>query len=229
MHDQSLKTLKKQLAAAIRMMEKEKHIDFNGHMSARVPKTDFILINSASASRSSLTEEDIIMTDLKGAVVEGEGRPPNEIPLHTRIYNQRTDVQSIAHTHPRWSTLFTIANIPLRPVIMQGAVLGEIPVFSKSKSISDHTIADELAEKLSEHHIILLKAHGAVITGSTIVETFVKSIFLEENANRQYMASQMGYAQSLEIEEIHHSAQFIWKSNNIQKVWDYYYSHLSLT
>ncbi|MFC3882217.1 class II aldolase/adducin family protein [Bacillus songklensis] len=223
MKDHSIDALKRQLADAIRMMERIKHIDFNGHFSVRIPRTEFILINSAAASRGSLTEEDIITIDLQGRIIEGDGRPPNEYPLHTQIYKQRKDVQAIAHTHPQWSTLFTIAKIPLRPVIIQGATLGRIPVFPKSRSISDFDVADELAEKLGEHSIVLLKAHGAVIVGDNIMETFVRSVFLEENAYRQYMASQLGYAHSLEEEEIRGMAPFLWQPNNIQKVWDYHH------
>jgi ribulose-5-phosphate 4-epimerase/fuculose-1-phosphate aldolase len=222
----NLEELKQQLVDGIRMLENIEHIDFNGHFSVRIPETEFILINSAEASRSSLTVGNIITIDMMGNLIGGTGRPPNEYPLHTQIYKRRPDVQAIGHTHPRWSTLFTIAKIPLRPVIIQGAVLGRIPVFSKSNSISNFNIADELAEKLEEHHIALLKAHGAVITGSTIVDTFVRSVFLEENAHRQYMASQMGYAHSLEEEEIFSMSEFIWQPKNIQKVWDYHHSKL---
>ena len=226
MNVNSLEELKQQLVDGIRMLENIGHIDFNGHFSVRIPETELILINSAEASRSSLTIENIITIDLKGNIIEGTGRPPNEFPLHTQIYKRRPDVQAISHTHPRWSTLFTIAKMPLRPVIIQGAVLGTIPVFSKSHSISNIEIADELAEKLEDNHITLLKSHGAVITGHSIVETFVRSVFLEENAQRQYMANQLGYAHSLEDDEIVSMSKFIWKPRNIQKVWDYHLSKL---
>lgn len=221
-----INVLKQHLVDAIRMLEMMKHIDFNGHVSVRIPKKDWILINSATASRRSLTEEDIIAIDLQGNVMEGNRRPPNEYPLHTQIYKRRKDIQAIAHTHPQWSTLFTITQTPLRPVIIQGATLGQIQVFQKSHSISNFEIADELAEKLGEYTIVLLKAHGAVITGETIIETFVRSVFLEENAYRQYMASHLGYAHSLDKEEIETMIPFLWRPQNVQKVWDYYRSKL---
>ena len=226
MNVNSLEELKQQLVDGIQMLENIGHIDFNGHFSVRIPETELILINSAEASRSSLTVENIITIDLMGNLIEGSGRPPNEFPLHTQIYKRRQDVQAISHTHPRWSTLFTIAKMPLRPVIIQGAVLGTIPVFSKSHSISNIEIADELADKLEDYHIALLKAHGAVITGNSIIDTFVRSVFLEENAQRQYMASQLGYAHSLEDEEIVSMSKFIWQPRNIKKVWDYHLSKL---
>lgn len=218
--------LKQMLADAIRMMEKAEHLDFNGHFSVRMQNSEWILINSAAASRSALTKEDIIAIDLDGNVVEGEGRPPNEYPLHTQIYKCRPDVQAVAHTHPKWSTLFTISKIPLRSVTIQGAVLGHIPVFEKSHSISNTQIADELAEKLGENNMALMKAHGAVIVGETIIDAFVRSVFLEENAYRQYMAGQLGYPHSLEEQEIEEMSKFIWQPRNIQKVWDYHYSKL---
>lgn len=222
----STEELKIMLANAIRMMERAEHIDFNGHFSVRLPGTEHILINSRTSSRSSLTKDDIIAIDLAGRVVEGNGEPPNEFPLHTHIYKKRSDVQAVAHTHPKWSTLFTITKIPLRPVIIQGAVIGEVPVFPKANSISNPQIAEELAEALGEKNVILMKSHGAVIVGDSIVETFVRSVFLEENAYRQHMATQLGYAHSLTDEEIESMAKFLWQPKNIQKVWDNYYSKL---
>jgi L-fuculose-phosphate aldolase len=222
----SLEELKRNLATTVRLLEKAGHIDFNGHVSARIPGSEQILINDRRSSRSSLTEKDIIAMSLDGKVLDEGGEAPNEYPLHTQIYKKRKDVQAVIHTHPQWSTLFTIARVPLQPVVIQGAVLGEIPVFPKSHSISNVRIADELADTLQNHHVVLLKAHGAVIVGSSLMEAFVRSVFLEENARRQYMASQLGAAYPLEPEEIAETAPFIWQPHNIRKVWDNHVSKL---
>jgi L-ribulose-5-phosphate 4-epimerase len=69
-----------------------------------------------------------------------------------------------------------------------------------------------------------MKSHGAVIVADGIIEAFVKSVFLEENAYRQFMASQIGEAYSLTEEEIESMAKFLWQPKNIRKVWD---NHLS--
>ncbi|KHF38637.1 class II aldolase/adducin family protein [Halalkalibacter okhensis] len=219
-----IEKLKQDIVNTIRMLERAEHIDFNGHVSARIPGTDQILINDRRASRSALTSDDIIQMDLDGNVITDEGQPPNEFPLHTEIYRSREDVDAVAHTHPKWSTLFTIAKVPLRPVIIQGAVIGDAPIFPKSYSISNTEIAKELAETLDDNYVVLMKAHGAAIVGQNLTEVFARSVFLEENAYRQYMAGQIGYAHSLEDDEINHMKEFIWQPKNIQKVWD---NHLS--
>ncbi|WP_102348624.1 class II aldolase/adducin family protein [Bacillus sp. Marseille-P3661] len=219
--------LKQDVANVIKMLERAEHIDFNGHASVRVPGTNTIFINERKSSRSSLTAEHIIQIDFDGNVVEGNGEPPNEFPLHTEIYRNRDDVNAVLHTHPKWSTLFTITKVPLRPVIIQGAVVGEVPILQKSYSISNKEMALELVETLGSKNAVLMKAHGAALVGSNLQEAFARSVFLEENAYRQYMASQIGYAHSLDDEEIESMCSFIWQPKNIQKVWENHLSKLN--
>lgn len=219
-----IQQLKQDIVNSLRMLERAEHIDFNGHVSARIPGTNHILINDRRASRSALTADEIIRMDLEGNVMDGDGQPPNEFPLHTEIYRYRKDVDAVAHTHPKWSTLFTISRVPLRPVIIQGAVIGDVPIFPKSFSISNIEIARELVQTLNGEYVVLMKGHGAAIVGQNLTEVFARSVFLEENACRQYMAGQLGNAYALEEDEIKQMKEFIWQPKNIQKVWD---NHLS--
>src|SRR5258708_9163639 len=92
--------LKQQLADALAMMEQAGVIDFNGHMSCRLPGTEHVLINSGRSVRSALTAADIIAIDLHGRPVGGPEVPPIEVPLHTEIYRPLPDVNALAPTHP---------------------------------------------------------------------------------------------------------------------------------
>ena len=100
--------LKIMLADALSMLERAEIIDFNGHMSARIPGTDHLLINSGVSVRSALTADDIIAIDLDGKPLDGERVPPMEFHLHTEIYRRRPEVNAVVHTHPLWSTLFSM-------------------------------------------------------------------------------------------------------------------------
>ena len=99
--------LRQQLADALSMMERAEVIDFNGHMSCRLPGSQNILINAGKSVRSALTAADIIEIDLDGQPVGHEVVPPMEFHLHSAIYSRRPDVNAVAHTHPLWSTLFS--------------------------------------------------------------------------------------------------------------------------
>jgi L-fuculose-phosphate aldolase len=218
--------LRQQLADALLMMERAEVIDFNGHMSCRIPGTDHVLINSGKSVRSALTAEDIIAIDLDGKPVEGDVVPPMEFHIHTEIYRRRPDVNAVAHTHPVWSTLFSMTGVPVEPVIMQAAVLGPLRVFPKTASINQKALGEELAAALGSDRVMMLKSHGAVVVGADVIEAFVLAIYLEETARRQYLARALGTPQALSAAQVETIGANLRKPNLFQKVWDYHHAKL---
>ena len=224
---QSTQQLKQSLADAILMMERTGIIDFNGHFSARLPGTEYMLINSGKSVRSALTAADIITIDMNGKPVDGTNVPPMEFHIHAEIYRHRPDVQSVVHTHPLYSTLFTMAGKPILPVIMQAAVLGEIQYFEKTASINTKALGEALAAALGEHRVCVLRSHGAVVAAGGVMDAFVLGCYLEETAERQFLSAQLGDAYVLSREEIAVISGNLWKPNLIKKVWDYHHAKLA--
>jgi ribulose-5-phosphate 4-epimerase/fuculose-1-phosphate aldolase len=220
------RALREQLAEALLMMERAEVIDFNGHMSCRIPGTDHVLINSGKSVRSALTAEDIIAIDLDGKPLEGDVVPPMEFHIHTEIYRRRPDVNAVAHTHPVWSTLFSMTGVAVEPVIMQAAVMGPIRVFPKTASINQKPLAEELAATLGGDRVVMLKSHGAVVAGADIVEAFVLAIYLEETAHRQYLARALGTPQALSAAQVETIGANLRKPHLFRKVWDYHHAKL---
>jgi L-fuculose-phosphate aldolase len=220
-------TFRQQLADALSMMERAEVIDFNGHMSCRVPGTDHVLINSGKSVRSALTADDIISIDLDGKPVDGDVVPPMEFHIHTEIYRRRPDINSVAHTHPVWSTLFSMTGNPVLPVTMQAAVMGPVRTFGKTASINQKALGEELAAALGEDRVVMLKSHGAVVAGSDVVEAFVLAIYLEETARRQYLATPLGKPYTLSAEEVKTIGANLRKPHLLRKVWDYHHARLA--
>ena len=214
--------LKQQLADALTMFERAEVIDFNGHMSCRLPGTPNILINSGKSVRSKLTAADIIEIDLDGKPVGHDVVPPMEFHLHSEIYRRRPDVNAVAHTHPLWSTLFSMTGERVQPVTMQAAVMGPIRLFDKTASINEKKLGEELAEALGNDRVIMLKSHGAAVVGADVVEAFVMGIYLEETARRQYMARALGTPYALTAAEVDKIGANLRKPHLLRKVWDYH-------
>jgi L-fuculose-phosphate aldolase len=214
--------LKKMLVDALSMMERAEVIDFNGHMSARVPGTDPIFINSGKSVRSALMPDDIIEIDMDGHPIGTEVVPPMEFHIHTEIYRRRPEVNAVAHTHPLWSTLFSMTGVAVEPVTMQAAVMGPVQFFPKTASINQKTLAEELAAALGPHRVVMLQSHGAVVVGADVVETFVLAIYLEETARRQYLARALGTPQALSAAQVETIGGNLRKPHLLKKVWDYH-------
>jgi L-fuculose-phosphate aldolase len=213
---------KQKLVQAILMLQHAGIIDFNGHASLRLPDRDHMLINSGASVRSALTIDDIVTIDFDGNLVDGTAVPPMEFHIHSEIYRRRPDVASVVHAHPLWSTLFSSTGKTIKPITMQAAVLGRIREFETIASINSKALGEELAATLGPDRIALLKSHGAVIAAGNILEAFVLAIYLEENAQRQYLAEQFGNPTILSDEEVRTISSNLWKPNLLQKVWDYH-------
>src|SRR2546423_9874186 len=217
---------KRMLTEAMLMMERAEIIDFNGHFSARLPDGDTLIINSGKSVRSALSVDDFVTIDFDGKLVEGEAVPPMEFHIHTEIYRRRKDVGAVVHTHPLWSTLFSMSGTPIRPVIMQAALLGDIQHLPKTASINQKSLGEEVAAALGPHRVILLKSHGAVVAAEGIIETFALAVYLEETARRQYLAQQIAPPGELTATEIATARLNLWKPNLLRKVWDYHRAKL---
>ena len=214
--------LKQQLVDAIRMLARADIVDHSGHGSARRDPESFY-INSAASVRGALTVDDIVAVNLDGGLVEGSSRPPFEFFIHSEIYRARPDVQAVLHTHPRWSTLLTIAGAAYAVVSPQGALLDGISVIDSPLSVATKAMGERVAAALGSHPAVLLKSHGAVIAGSDLVECFALAAYLEENAYRQYMAMQIGTPYVFSDAERQACRERLATPSLFKKTWDHYY------
>ncbi len=210
-----------QLADAIRILTRAGLIDHSGHGSTRRTGSSFF-INSGASVRAPLTRADSVAVDLDGTLVEGTARAPLECPLHAEIYRARPDVHAILHTHPRWSTYLSMVGVSYAPVFPQGCLLGSVPVLDSPMSINTREMGQRVAATLGSGNAALLKSHGAVIVGANVLECFALAVYLEENAERQYMALQIGKPYVFSEAEQQACRERLWQPNLFQKAWEHY-------
>lgn len=213
------------LAEAVRMLTRAEIIDHSGHGSVRRDAGTFY-INSGASVRGALTADDIVAIDGDGRLVEGTAKPPLEFHIHAAIYRARPDVHAVLHTHPKWSTYLSMAGVPCQPVFGQGALLGDVPVLDSPLSVNTRSAGDALAAALGGGPAVLLKSHGAVIVGADLVEAFALAVYLEENAQRLYMARQLGEPHVFTDAERAACRQNLWSPALFRKAWEHYRSKL---
>ena len=216
---------KQRIVQCIRMLERSGIMDYNGHASVRLDDGR-MLINIGSCQRSQVTQRDIVTIGLDGNVIEGQGKPPLEFHLHAGIYKARSDVDAVIHCHPNWSTILTTAGAEYLPVYAQGSLVYPLPILDSPDSINNVDMAKRLTDLLGDRPAALMKAHGAVTTGKSIVDAFVLLNYLEDNAQRQYMAQQIGTPYSFTPEEIALCREKLWNENLFKRTWDHFSAKL---
>ena len=213
-----------ELLTALRILEKNGIVDFNGHVSVR--HAAGCLVNSGRSVRSALTEADIVAVDAEGVAAVGADAPPMEIPIHAEIYRHPPDVGAVVHGHPIWSTLLSSTGSAYEPVFPQGALLGPLAVFASPLSINRPDLGRTVAELLADGPAVLLRAHGIVVAGPDLRTATVLALYLEENARRQCLAAPLGKAYVLSADEVAACRANLDRPNLFAKAWDYYAAKL---
>lgn len=216
---------KQQLVRCIRMLEWQGIIDYNGHASVRAGESR-MLINTGACHRSRLTIDDICTIDFDGTLIQGNDKPPLEFHLHSGIYKARPDVHAVIHAHPNWSTILTTAGAEYLPVYAQGSLIYPLPVLDSPDSVNNVTMSERLVETLGDRPAALMKAHGAVTTGKSIVDAFVLMTYMEDNARRQYMAQAIGKPYAFTDEERALCREKLWNDSLFRRTWDHFSAKL---
>ncbi|WP_102348699.1 class II aldolase/adducin family protein [Bacillus sp. Marseille-P3661] len=225
MSEQNINELKLQLAKSIRMLENIQLLDMNGHVSVRLPGTDYFLINARKASRASVKADDIVVCDLNGQLVEGISEPPSEVYIHNAIYKRRSDVSSIVHGHPHWQTVLGIADIPFQPVFMLGSFVEQCNMFEDSSLINTPEQGEELAAALGNDPVLQLRHHGNVVVSDSLKSAFAATVYVEEHAKKLYYAT-LAAADKIKVLEgdnLVRTRETAWTPKIVEKVWNYYH------
>ena len=174
-----------------------------GHVSARIPGTDRVLIKAKGPAEEALefaTPRDIITIDIEGAVVEAPPglQPPNETAMHLAVYRKRPEVMSVIHSHPDWIVALTAAEREIVPMYgaydpggMRIAVDG-LPVYPKSVTIVNDELGEDFMQTMGEKDACLLRGHGLTTAGRSVEECTSRSLTVYELARMNWLAYAIG-------------------------------------
>jgi ribulose-5-phosphate 4-epimerase/fuculose-1-phosphate aldolase len=214
--------LQVEVATCVRMLEYMGLIDFSGHVSARVPGTNTILINPYGKSRHVLRPEDITKASTVGESLEAGVRLPLEIYIHMSIYRRRPDVNAVAHLHPPAIMALSAAGKDYVPVIYHGAIFAAgVPVYDDCTHVDTAEKGNSLAAVLGQGRAAIMRGHGAVVVAESVKGVFLGSVYLEDNAKTLLDAHKIGEPCVLRENELQ-AGKRIWRKATFEKIWAYY-------
>ena len=198
------------LVAANRILADQGVLDGYGHVSMRHDRSPDRYLMSRSLAPELVTAADVLEYDLDSNPVDARGRTTYlERFVHGEIYRARPDVKAVVHHHSPSVIPFSVSTVPLRPIYHMSAFLGEgVPVFEIRKAggqtdllIRNSALGRALAQTLGAKSTALLRGHGAVVVGPTIVHAVARSVYMETNARLQAQAIALGQVTYLDPEE----------------------------
>lgn len=174
---------------------------YEGNVS--VLEGEQVYITPSGVCKGYLSEDMIVVTDLNGNILEGMYKPSSEIKLHLAVYRLRSDIKSVVHAHPPYSTAYAIANKPIesKAYTEMIAFFGKIPLAKYGRPSTDE-ISAGVEELIDRHDIILLANHGIVTIGTDIHNAFFKLEAAESMAKTLLLTKLLGGEKELPEAEL---------------------------
>jgi L-ribulose-5-phosphate 4-epimerase len=195
-----------------------------GHISARIPGTDTFIF-PPRVSPALVRLDNLLVLDVEGNQLSGNGRPNTEFWIHARIYKARTDVQSVCHVHPPSCVVLGSVGETIRPLHASGTVFNyRVPVFDQVTLIRSRELGDLVADSLGSHGAMLLRGHGVNVADTDVRRVCVVTLWMEEAATHQLRALSAGEPRYFTSEEIAHLHGEVSGPAVFSRAWEYFSS-----
>lgn len=216
--------LRAQVAACTLILNDLELLGYSGHVSARLPEGDRLLVQPFELSRSEVQPSDLLIADMDGRLISGSMKLPSEIFIHTEILKARPDVNAVAHFHHDRTTVFTLVEgaelLPIKNHAIRWA--SGIPVHDDPSHVNTQARGKALANTLGPHHATLIRAHGQVVTAEDLPSLLIDCVHFVENAEAMYDAAMLGKVRPLTASEIAIFEDDLKRDRHVKKLWKYY-------
>lgn len=163
-----------------------------------------LLATPTAFSKSEIRDDDLLVLDREGKVLQGRHRVFSELDLHLRALKLRPDAQAVLHAHPPTATAFATAGLEVDPRIIAEAVvsLGDRVPVAPYALPGTNAAVDALDALLPWYDVVLLANHGILAVGANLEQAFLRIELVEHLARIQQAALQLGRVTTIPDEDV---------------------------
>lgn len=132
-----------------------------GNASGVDRSAGLVVIKPSGVDYDKLRPEHMVVTDLRGKIVEGSLRPSSDLDTHTLLYREFPTIGGVVHTHSEYATSFAQAGLPIPALGTTHAdyFYGPVPV---SAPLSDAAIQGEYVHETGLAIVARFRAEPAL-------------------------------------------------------------------
>lgn len=156
---------------------------------------DLLVIKPSGVSYDELTAQTMVVCDLDGNLVLGEGKPSSDTAAHAYVYRHMPEIGGVVHTHSTYATAWAARGeeIPCVLTMMGDEFGGPIPV-GPFALIGDDSIGRGIVDTLRESRspAVLMQNHGPFTIGRDARAAVKAAAMVEEVARTVHISRQLG-------------------------------------
>ena len=189
----------------------------SGNFSARFG--DNIIITTSGSANGYLKEDDFVVIDFDGNIVQGNKKPSSEKMLHVEFYKMRPDVNYILHVHAPYLSSFASAGLALDEPIMAENVyyFGHIPLAEYGLP-SSKDLVDKTSKYFKDFDAVLMANHGFIVGDSTLENAYLKLELAESYAQVVLNTKILGGAVLLTDSQVKEINKLKWGNKSVSNV-----------
>ena len=162
----------------------------SGNISVRLDDGGW-LVTSTNASLGSLDPARLSRLGADGRLLSGDA-PTKEVPLHTALYQTRSNARAVVHLHSTHSVALSMlpeidpraALPPMTPYyLMRCGATALVPYYRPG----DPAVADAIRGLAGKYASVLLANHGPVVAGESLEAAVFAIEELEETAKLYFL------------------------------------------
>jgi len=154
------------------------------------------LINPRGWLFQELTASSLIVCDLEGRVVRGQGELRKvAFHIHARIHLKNPQATCVLHVHPQYLTALSLLEEPQLTLAHQNNLLLNDRVavdLGGTKPVHDNQEGDRIAALLDNKSILIMASHGVTVIGPTVHDAFDELFEAERTCMYQVTAMSTG-------------------------------------
>jgi ribulose-5-phosphate 4-epimerase/fuculose-1-phosphate aldolase len=167
------------------------------HNSFMLPGSDnLFLINPRGLHFGEMTASQLILCDLEGRVLKGQGELRKvAFQTHARIHQRHSQARCILHVHPQFLTALSMLDHGILELAHQNSItLYDRIAYDTMHNgpVLDESEGNRVADVLGEKTILLMSNHGVTVVGGTIHEAFDELYRAERTCMYQMTAMNTG-------------------------------------
>ena len=156
----------------------------------KLPQSE-ILVTPSGMMYEKMVEDDVIVCDIEGNIIEGDKKPSSDTPAILYIFKHMPHINGVIHTHQPYATALSL--IPGMKEFrvcytgMANACCGNVPItpYSNAGSVD---MGIDVVNNAGNARAVILSNHGVMTIGPTLKDALYSAVYLEETA-KGYLAA----------------------------------------
>jgi L-fuculose-phosphate aldolase len=162
---------------------------------------DRVAVTATGAVLDTLTEDQVVVVDLDGRLLEGDFEPTSEVELHLGLYRGESPPAAVMHTHAPVGTAVSTVLDALPVIHYQQLLLGGDVRVAPYSTFGSDRLARDVREALAGRQAALMANHGSVAVADTVGQALDHALLLEWLCRVYRDACAMGTPRPLDEEQ----------------------------